>query len=36
MLIAAFAVDAIDLVKDERLSSYLRRHLDRWLANRKG
>jgi Fe-S cluster assembly protein SufD len=34
MLVEAFAADAIDLVEDLRLQQHLRRHLDRWLANR--
>jgi Fe-S cluster assembly protein SufD len=35
MLIEAFAAEALDLVADETVRSYLRRHLDRWLADRK-
>jgi Fe-S cluster assembly protein SufD len=33
MLIEAFAADAIELVEDPVAQAYLRRHLDRWLAN---
>jgi Fe-S cluster assembly protein SufD len=36
MLISAFAADAIDLVDDEAAQTYLRRHLDTWLANSRG
>jgi Fe-S cluster assembly protein SufD len=36
MLIEAFAADAIELVEDAATQAYLRRHLDRWLANSKG
>jgi len=36
MLIEAFAADAIELVEDPVAQAYLRRHLDRWLANSKG
>ena len=35
MLIEAFAAEALDLVADENVRRYLRRHLDRWLADRK-
>jgi Fe-S cluster assembly protein SufD len=36
MLIEAFAADALDLVTDAGAKAYLRRHLDRWLANHRG
>jgi Fe-S cluster assembly protein SufD len=35
LLIEAFAADAIDLVADAEAKTYLRRHLDRWLAHRE-
>jgi Fe-S cluster assembly protein SufD len=35
MLIEAFAADALDLVTDADAKTYLRRHLDRWLANHR-
>jgi Fe-S cluster assembly protein SufD len=35
MLIEAFAADALDLVTETSVRDYLRRHLDRWLADRK-
>ncbi|HEX3498234.1 MAG TPA: Fe-S cluster assembly protein SufD [Stellaceae bacterium] len=36
MLIEAFAAEAIELVEDAAAQTYLRRHLDTWLANPKG
>jgi Fe-S cluster assembly protein SufD len=36
MLIEAFAAEAIELVEDASVQTYLRRHLDNWLANPKG